>query len=178
MQAPTDNLYKFVAISGLISFLYFQYDFDKRKENLLRQIDDYNMQAAVLLATIENHTATFDAMVARSKLVVSDPPKLEELLAAYDKNDALTEKFNEKRVDLAKLTEADKVIARSRAQLISLGERYPLFSGISFGLFGLGLCLWYQRTQKHLDRKDRQGDGCSSPARFKVRRRGRIRTPD
>lgn len=171
MQAPTDNLYKFIAISGLICFLYFQYDFDRKAESLLKQVDDYNMQSAILEASIENSKVLLSNIEARNTMRFGSDSSLEEKIEAYDRFLSFQEKFNEKKIEIAKLDETEKIIDRLMKELKSMSESYPIFSGLSSGLFGLGLFLWYQKTQKHLDRKDRNNDREYKPERFTIKRR-------
>jgi site-specific recombinase XerC len=153
MQAPTDNLYKFIAISGLICLIFLNYDFGKRKDELSNEINKlrfelvdsngqilaYEKRLDVLTKIMEKARASKQAKAIRvAENVLEDHlARFGDIIVAKEKRELSADILREKYEEL---------------------ENYRLIYAILSGLSGLavyrGFYLWYVRTQKYMDLKE------------------------
>lgn len=158
MQAPTDNLYKFLAISGLVCSLFFYFDYTKRKDELLALQNTQRMATAVLKVKMDaakekqkSLKEDLDVMLGRDHTLEEaleirtqwerDQPELKELFLLYAKWDA-----------------SNNMLDESRERLEDIWDSYKKLGVSSFVLFVFGLCLWYFKTQRYLDLKEIPAD--------------------
>ena len=160
MQAPTDNLYKFLAIAGMLCFIYFFFDYNKRSDELEAKVDVLTMQQAEFLATVESLTEWADQTTKNIKSDLTGSPTMEELKEAQAKlvksRDEVQNKFKELKVVNAKLNKGIDIVSGTMEKLKNMTFWYNIFMAISLAVASLGVHLWYTRTQKYLDLKDKQ----------------------
>lgn len=153
MQPPTDNLYKFLAISGLIVFGFSIYIPFQRFEEFERS----SVQLDIVYEPIID------------KLMVVDDAALIQLNCSISKRGGGKPKSSD---PCKRVKEAKAVAAAATRELVALQakvtnvkhERNLLFeqyrrsfvAGIFLGVLGLALCiagfwLWYVRLQRYLD---------------------------
>lgn len=134
---PTDNLYKFMAISGIVLFSYcLVAPFVLMTQNLER-IEKVSEEAAIISADVQ----LLDKMLAVDPVAPGDRAgarkRLEESVDASRRNAALEAKIGM----VHRLNQQNKFLM----VLGSLG----LLTGM--GLGAAGFSLWYLRVQKYLD---------------------------
>lgn len=154
IQPPTDNLYKFLAIFGLVVFGFSWYV-------PLQKLEDYNREVA-------KWNTAWGPVLTRSREL--DYNAREALECAIEKAESSTKRGLSKDCIEIELKRAqsdmatrdhERVIAElrgGREMLDYLGKQFTIYRnlGIAFGLVGLMLCvigfwLWYVRLQKPLD---------------------------
>lgn len=167
MQAPTDNLYKFLAIAGMLCFIYFFFDFNKRSDELDSRIASLTMQQAELLATVEALTEWADSYTQGIKSDFDNQPSVQggkDAIAKLSKaRDDVSVKFRELKVVNVKLNTSIEIVKETFDKLKDLSVRYRVYQGISLFMAILGVYLWYSRTQKYLDLKERQSSQVTTP---------------
>lgn len=160
MQAPTDNLYKFLAIAGMLCFIYFFFDFNKRSDELEAKVDVLTMQQAEFLATLDGLAEWAEQSTKNIKTDLPESPTMQELKGAQAKlvksRDDIQSKFRELKVVNAKLNKSIDIVSGTMQKLSDIAFWYNIFMGASLALAALGVHLWYFRTQKYLDLKDKQ----------------------
>lgn len=167
MQAPTDNLYKFLAIAGMLCFIYFFFDFNKRADELDARIDSLTMQQAEFLATVEALTEWADTYTKGIRADFDNQPSVQggkDALAKLSKaRDDVSVKFRELKIVNAKLNKSIDIVKETVDKLKDLSLRYRTYQAISLIVALVGVYLWYFRTQKYLDLKERQSSQVTSP---------------
>lgn len=156
MQAPTDNIYKFLAISGLICFLFFYFDYEQRKDALQVRKDDWMLKAAEMKAVMAASSKVLAAMEKRQEALSSEKRTAAQIDADYLDIIRFQEKFLEKTLAIDTSEQTRALISRTDSELTLLKNKYDLYKVISIILFGVGLILWFWRTQRHIDRKERE----------------------
>ncbi|HCE2818487.1 TPA: hypothetical protein NG675_004632 [Vibrio parahaemolyticus] len=159
---PTDSLYKFIAIVGLILvvlfigtltyFNYLSYNLDKVSSHTVSYF-----KSQELLESIECRKGQILGNVPASKNCgnlkideTSDFSELDQLTYLENiqkKNIAIYKKFEERANPL---TENIEFVAEHNIHIF-----YSLGAGISFGLAILGMRRWYQLVQKPIDQMSR-----------------------
>jgi len=143
LAPPTDNLYKFLAVSGLIVFIFcFVYPF-QIYQDLVRQAAAGDQEVVALRAEDDSNNAAIKSAEAAGAAS-----------ALPGKADA-SERLREKRDDIARRW----TIARSRYQFALLRKedlRVIFLWAIGYGTCGLmvsgtGFWLWYARLQQYQD---------------------------
>lgn len=155
MQAPTDNLYKFLAISGLICFLFFYFDYAQRHDALQVRKDEWFLKAAEMEAVLAASSKVLETMEKRQASLSSKVRTEAQIEASYSEAARYQERFLEKTLSVDTLKDTKLLIERTEKDLSILKERYDLYKIFSFVLFAVGLVLWYLLTQRHIDRKDK-----------------------
>lgn len=155
IQAPTDNLYKFLAIFGLLVLGFSVYVPLEKYVELGREVAKWS--AAWKPFSVRARLGSDDAREQlRCAIEIRDGKAKRERLKycrELEANAAHFEKESRARqVELAELEAAKIVLER-------LAEQYMLYRniGIALGVTGLlmssgGFWLWYRRVQKQLDR--------------------------
>ena len=160
MQAPTDNLYKFLAIAGMLCFIYFFFDFNKRSDDLEGRLDVLTMQQAEFLATVDALTEWADQSTKNITTDLIAQPTDQELKEAHAKlvkaRDEVQEKFRELKVVNAKLNKSIDVASETMKKLNNMAVLYNIYKVASLMVAIFGVYLWYFRTQKYLDLKEKQ----------------------
>lgn len=153
MQAPTDNLYKFLAISGLVAFLYFQYELQRRTDDISLRIYAAQEQSAVLKAEAENTESVIARISARIEYL-REIKDVEKTLEYMDAIARYQDEFLKRNVDLARAEVAIAIIQDLNRRMSDYYEKARYMSSAASGLFGLGLWLWYRKTQRYLNEKE------------------------
>lgn len=155
MQAPTDNLYKFMAIAGLICSLFFYFDYNKRYDALNDGVNLIRMDVAVVKAKIEAYRGRQSYIQQR----IAEAEKNNFNLEAYNGIRKAWEDnlpgFDELILLQAKSTQNIEIIKESEAELRKLFQIYCWLGLASILLFLYGMWLWYFRTQKYIDLKEK-----------------------
>lgn len=155
MQAPTDNLYKFMAIAGLICSLFFYFDYNKRYDLLNGAINLQRMENVVISSKIEAYRDKQSRVTQRAKEVREYNPTLEMLEVVRKEFEANQPDLNELSLLQAKSELNIKFIKESKDQLDELFRGYIFLGVASLMLCLFGMSLWYFRTQKYLDLKEK-----------------------
>ncbi|WP_435036889.1 hypothetical protein [Pseudomonas neuropathica] len=167
MQAPTDNLYKFLAIAGMLCFVFFFFDLNKRSDELELKIDNLTMQQAEFLATLENLSESADQITKEINELMAGKPTLEELESAQGRLVSFREKIEVKFADLkvvnAKINVGIDLLKDYFEKLKKLSRFYGYLQLFSLTVSLVGSFLWYYRTQRYLDLKDKQSANPSAP---------------
>ena len=167
MQAPTDNLYKFLAIAGMLCFVFFFFDLNKRADDLDSKIDTLSMQQAEFLATLEGLTESAERITKGVDVLLAGKPSAKDLKSAEDKLVVLSEKvqdkFGELKIVNAKLNKSIDLAKEYLDKLKRLESLYAILQFVSLVVAIVGVSLWYFRTQKYLDLKDKQSLNSTSP---------------
>ncbi|ROO13837.1 hypothetical protein BK673_01820 [Pseudomonas fluorescens] len=167
MQAPTDNLYKFLAITGMLCFVFFFFDLNKRADELESKIDAATMQQAEFKATLENLTDSADQITKEINELMAGKPTLEELEEAQKELLVFREKIKVKFADLkvvnARLNVSIDLLKDYYEKLKDLSRFYGYLQFCSLIVSIIGALLWYFRTQRYLDLKDKQSANSLGP---------------
>ncbi|WP_342622668.1 hypothetical protein [Pseudomonas alkylphenolica] len=167
MQAPTDNLYKFLAIAGMLCFIYFFFDFNKRSDELEGKLDALSMQQAEFLATVDALTEWATVSSSNIKSDFMDNPTIEEGEQALKKltksRDEIALKFRELTVVNAKLNKSIDIAKDTFDRLKDMSIQYRFYQSVSLFIATIGVWFWYFRTQKYLDLKEKQVSSSSNP---------------
>lgn len=160
MQAPTDNLYKFLAIAGMLCFVFFFFDLNKRADELESKIDSLTMQQAEFLATLEGLSESTDRMTKNVNDLMASKPSFDELQSAHNRlitfREQLQEKLTQLKVVNAKLNVSIDLLRGYFEKLKRLSHFYGSLQLASLGVVLIGGLLWYFRTQRYLDLKEKQ----------------------
>ncbi|WP_249675463.1 hypothetical protein [Pseudomonas abieticivorans] len=156
MQAPTDNLYKFMAIAGLVCSLFFYFDYHKRYDALIETINLRKMEAVIISAKVEAIQGKQDLLKERMAEAEKNKEKLEawlELRKSWENSQPL--------IDEVSLLQAQNVqnvefVKESIAELDYLLCLYKWLGIPSLLLSVIGMILWYVMTQRFLDIKERK----------------------
>lgn len=171
---PTDNLYKFVAISGLILFVLALFYPEYRSNELNTEIAFYNgeikklsvenQKAANNLNTIKNEIEILDkkannkgsivneTLISRTR-IISGEADLVELSKKIDKlvidRSEIDRQIEIKSIDIDIKSE---LIENKRNDLHTLKDAMNFLGPFSMLLTFLGFVLWYEKTQKLQDK--------------------------
>jgi hypothetical protein len=154
MQAPTDNLYKFLSISGLICLLFFIFDANNRSEALGEKINGWRMEQAILevqVGTLKSDVEGFDASLESAAKNGIDKELLKEFRSGWDINN---QKLGEIKITRAKIKLNSELAQEGLGRLHRIWWQYGFLGSASFVLFVLGMCLWYFKTQRYIDLKE------------------------
>ncbi len=157
LTPPTDNLYKFLAIFGIIIALSssafwwnsakeFDEFFESNSEYLSTMIDGYEIHIRYI-------------QKAKESLSIHNSVNGDYKLLSKEQNEALEKLLKEIEILESEITELEKanksknLIINSRLEKNTQAKSIGLF-GIIFGLItsALGFYLWYSRTQKYIDK--------------------------
>lgn len=155
MQAPTDNLYKFMAIAGLICSIFFYFDYNKRYDSFMETINIRRMEATEIAAKLEiikKKQDRLDEKTAKAQKNDSDIETWKEIRNGWEANQPL---FDEIDMLQAKSGQNIEFIKESRDELSSLLKLYRKLGFASMFLCVVGMFMWYTKTQKFLDIKER-----------------------
>lgn len=158
MQAPTDNLYKFLAISGLVCSLFFYFDYAKRKDELLVQQNAQRMATAVLQVKIDAAKEKQKNLSRNMVSVLGRDHTSEEALELKAQWERDQPELNELFLLHGKWNASNDLLHESKERLEDIWVAYTKLGTSSFVLFVVGLCLWYFKTQRYLDMKEVPGD--------------------
>lgn len=176
---PTDNLYKFIALTGVVLFListfYPDYQEDKIKEDIIifnGEVQKLNLESSnekrklkYIKEKVEKlekeadcdcSSIINDVVIQRTRVL--DGPK--ELLELSNQIDELVEEYLEINKDL-ELKAIDISVAREKIDfkennLLELRELSDSLNSVSLFLTVIGFLLWYNKTQKHQDRTQKE----------------------
>lgn len=154
MQAPTDNLYKFLAISGLICLLFFYFDYGQRKESFQNKKDEWLLSALELNSTMEASSRELKVMEQRFETFGSSVNTVEERKKEWDAAAKFLVDFNKVGVKVEPAGYRLQIVHRIDSELKDLYKKYIACSVVSFLVFIIGLILWYFKTQRYLDIKE------------------------
>ncbi len=172
---PTDNLYKFIALSGvfllILALIYPEYKYsqiieeleilegefskievesdrieDKRKA-LKRKIENLDEKCNCGQKSIVN-----DSIITR-KIIIEGPPELIEL---SDEIQVLVDDYKElqiqQKLKLIEQKTKHRIISNKSEELAEFRKDENEYIGISFLTAVIGFIFWYDRTQKYQDK--------------------------
>jgi hypothetical protein len=149
---PTDSLYKFMAIFGLVALIWGA-SFPSQQEG------DYRVKESELRASLPTLAMEAEALDLRHKeLRLQQQKELERTANRPEPSKRWLELENQKLQLHVQLLKSSETLAVAQAKVVVLQEqkdKYGLFGrwAIGSGLFlaVLGFLLWYLKIQKHLD---------------------------
>ncbi|WP_426108540.1 hypothetical protein [Pseudomonas sp. TWR1-1-4] len=160
MQAPTDNLYKFLSIVGMICFVFFFFDLNKRSDDLELKIDSLTIQQVEFLATLDAIKTDSNRLSKVIANLNSGTTTLKDLMVAMPSLEATRDKiqsrFDEAKLVNAKLNANLELVKSYFEKLKNLAYLYGWLQCVSLIVAFVGMLLWYYRTQRYLDLKDKQ----------------------
>ena len=127
---PTDNLYKFIALTGLfvgVSSVFF----------MEIQVERNRKTVATLTAQVDYKKYVVDKLESKTGNSLSNDQKLGLLAKLITEEKKIIEKLAESKTDLD--------ITKKRLRPIRLISLLGFIASI------IGFCLWYRRVQKPLD---------------------------
>jgi len=172
---PTDNLYKFIALTGVlllfISIFYPEYQRIRIREEITlyngeikklniesdkskRKLKDIKEQVEKLdtISKIKSNSIVNDSVITRTR-VLQGPKELVDLSLQIDK---LVEEYLSIERDLSiqrvEVNTKLNLINDKEADLEDINELVNYLGGFSIVLSFLGFILWYEKTQKYQDR--------------------------
>jgi hypothetical protein len=159
IQPPTDNLYKFVAIFGLILIGYSGYVCLQRLEEHSQEVVKWNARWEPLIVraiqlTDDARDAAVCAIAAAEAKGSTTPTKADEHCAAV--NAARADRQEASRVlaiEMEELRASKANLDHLRAQALFIG--YLAIAGTVFGSGSIvvGFWFWYTRVQRPLDKE-------------------------
>ena len=159
MQPPTDNLYKFMAISGLMCFVFFFFDFNKRLDDLNSTVEMLEMQQVEFHARKDALSDSVEYFTKKISILKEETLSQEDAVSTVKAIDAFQDDLQGKNEALtvvnAKLNKAIDQAAKKLEDIKALSVLYSFLEFISLAVAALGVVLWYFMTQKHQDKKDR-----------------------
>ena len=159
MQPPTDNLYKFMAISGLMCFVFFFFDFNKRLDDLNSTVEMLEMQQVEFHARKDALSDSVEYFTKKISILKEQILSQEDAISTVKAIDAFQDDLQGKNEALtvvnAKLNKAIDQAAKKLEDIKALSVLYSFLEFISLAVAALGVVLWYFMTQKHQDKKDR-----------------------
>lgn len=154
MQAPTDNLYKFIAISALICFLYFNFDLNKRSEELQSKAEQHAMEVAELQFRVDTYMKKQNKLSESLKLINPQDALSGEEKKTIEEWHAHSAKLDDIQLANIKLNKSVEFLNKTAESLDKLSDRYYINSIASIFFFWVGMYLWYHKTQKYIDQKE------------------------
>lgn len=171
--APTDSLYKFMAISGVIIFLVAPFalnqlasDKSDQMRLTLKEANEFMQKLAPIAQQVgleENLITDVKIKRANKQLTALDQKQLDlELSQAKRLNE-----IAKIELDGDALLRAQIIIDQKRADEMFQRERWykiviPIIGGLGAGLATLGFSLWYDRLQKYIDAEIRNRTSSNS----------------
>lgn len=161
MQPPTDNLYKFLAIFGLLILGFSIYSpmrfLNEISQGNLRVDLAYQPMFEILDETFDADHAAFECWIKQEVL-----REKSEIIKPHECDHYFQTKENVASVDAKlKVLQAAKEKATLERNFLIQQYRQFIHLYIALGLFGFSLCaagfwLWYVRLQRHLDAQVRR----------------------
>jgi len=172
---PTDNLYKFIALTGVflfvISIFYPEYELRKirdeiiqfngevillnyEKENAKLKLEQIESEIKRLDEKMGNNSVSFisDSLIVRTR-VIDGPDEIVNLSNRIDillnEWTDLNQELDRKKIEIGTKSE---LIDSKTEDLSEINEVIPDFVGISFAIALLGFIFWYNLTQRHQDK--------------------------
>ena len=148
---PTDNLYKFLALSGLTIILFFTYLNVRYRSGLWARLDAVRRKQARINAEHEALETENEYLKALGEAVKGGTP--DQTRDVLSKRDILRERFG-KLKDLSKTTEIDvAAILRIEGQLRWLNRISLAAIVVGLAMASSGFALWYYRVQVYEDQE-------------------------
>ncbi|WP_321997483.1 zinc ribbon domain-containing protein [Draconibacterium orientale] len=172
---PTDNLYKFIALTGVLLFVlsvfYPVYQktkirdeisihngeakkLDVEREKLKNKQKEIKSQVKILdkKINLDNNSIVSDTLIVRTKIVGGS----KELVDLSSQIDKLIEEYLTLKLELdIKTIEINtklEIVENKKYDLDTIDEASNIFSPASLLLAFVGFLLWYERTQKLQDK--------------------------
>ncbi|MDT3230880.1 hypothetical protein [Pseudomonas sp. rhizo25] len=143
--------------------MFFFFDLNKRSDDLESKIDTLTVQQVEFLATLDAIKTDSQRLSKFISDLNSGTPTIKELtqampllLAARDK---IQSRFDESKLVNAKLNANLELVKGYFDKLKRLSWLYGWLQLISIAVSFAGTVLWYCRTQKYLDIKDKLSAG-------------------
>ena len=161
IQPPTDNLYKFIAIAGIVMFAGPWFIVLPEYRALQTRRYELDRQVAVLEEEVDYAKERIPRLEARiEQLLATDPrtPDVDELIALNRKEleDLRTGvlAFYTKPVELRVTNEHLRALAGDTLILMWYGRMATTIGAV---LMVTGFSLWYRRLQRYQDHAAREG---------------------
>lgn len=172
---PTDNLYKFIALTGVILLVISIFYPEYQRKTLRDEIEVYNGEVRKLnlektkskekqnelkkrielldeKSNCDCKSIVNDSIIVRTK-IIEGPKELVELSSEIDR---LIEEYSQlnREFDLKSLEVSTKLalINNKENDLLEINEATDFFGPFSFFIAFIGFLLWYEKTQKFQDK--------------------------
>ncbi|KXZ36279.1 hypothetical protein A0H77_13355 [Vibrio alginolyticus] len=174
---PTDNLYKFLALSGVLLFCFGQYfvhsqisDLEEKSNKMQLSSVELEIKLEWLIDEINTLQEIQDNTIAEQKGELKDEPSKMLITYSIQEYKALSETLNDKRLESKLETARLKHSAKYVAKLLDSVTRYNnilwVWSAVSLMLAIYGFTMWYLKVQKPLDKSFLQeSEICTNPKR-------------
>ena len=146
LTPPTDNLYKFICISGLALLLYANYTNRQTRQ-------DYFEKSIEALASIDSadklHSAATESIIRELKSIRTGAE-----MEAFRLKERMHYDSNEHRYKLPRPALMNK-LAKFEMDMAAYDELmalYPKLQYLGLALFVTGLFFWYTKVQKYQDK--------------------------
>lgn len=167
IQPPTDNLYKFLAILGLVVFGFSWYVPLQRLEEHNREVAKWNAAWGPIIGRAQelddSARAELDCVIARARGTAARKSTSKDCSEVESKS-------AQSKLAARDLARAMEELRSGKEMLDYLGKQFVIYRnlGIVFGTGGLlscvvGFWLWYVRLQKPLDLANRNARSSTSP---------------
>jgi septal ring factor EnvC (AmiA/AmiB activator) len=153
-SVPTDNLYKFMALSGLAIVITCLYLFFSRADQLNERLYDVAERKSILEANIDamnDEISKLNRSIAELKKAADSRDVLAQLTSRVEEGEKIKSELLHTRKELIDLTAAAEVADMIRSLQTKQAIAFMLFETIGIVISGFGFMLWYTRVQKFLD---------------------------
>ncbi|PCE63725.1 hypothetical protein [Sediminicola luteus] len=141
---PTDNLYKFIALSGVTIFIFGFYTINNESKSvntLAEEITNYSIKDSIWLVNFDFELELAKMHLTDSTLKIHRKKKLMKTIDSLSKE---LQDFNRRSAKY----KSDKFQAERLKDRIEMGWKV-VYGGIL--LMSFGFVTWYQKHQKYLD---------------------------
>lgn len=141
---PTDNLYKFVALSGVLIFIILSYIVVNFISDSQNRVDTLNMEIVIYNSRYKNNLD--DILFLKESRLEWDGDDIKEL-------DRLEKEQKELSLNLAEINHNKSVVKKLDETILSVVIFWLISIVISIIMMIYGFSRWYYRVQRHLDKK-------------------------
>jgi len=168
---PTDNLYKFMAISGIVLFIFSVVFYQTSVRSIETQIITTEQDMSILelqaesldidVNALSDEVNTLEETVSKDKATKVDREIKDQiasrLVELNQKNDQQKSKLLEQEINSTKITYQTKLIKLFIDELRGYAVLLAITIPGSLVMKGYGFYCWYTRVQQYEDRKMKKG---------------------
>ena len=151
VEIPTDNLYKFMAIGGLVTFLASAVATGLLMLNLQDRVHEHILASKLLdvrlnQIAVESEIVRFEfeeAAKAGDLASIGERPKAQL--------DSVAAVLRELKLDATKLQAQSEYLVELSRRFVAARDLLIIFTGVGLVVAVFGFVLWYSRVQRYLD---------------------------